>query len=106
MGRPLTSHDRVLVARLQGVAARYASGAEARNAADLDEPPGNPVAELRGVTTDGWLLSVAAAMYVGGGHWYAAPALRLLVAAGADEGAARQWRHDHPPGGFRPPQQP
>ncbi len=91
------------MARLQGVAARYASGVEARNSAELGAEPGDPVSELRGVTVDGWLLSVAAAVFVDGGDWYAARAAGLLEQAGADLAAARVWRAAHPPRAFRPP---
>ncbi len=104
----LSSADRVLVARLTGVAARFASGQQARAHAEFGdvEPVGDAaaVAALREVTTDTQLLTVAAAMFVDGSDWYAAEALRLLVLAGADPGGAAQWRRDHPPRSFRPPQ--
>lgn len=98
----LTIAERVLVARLSGVAARHASGQEARSAAVLGMVPGDPVADLHAVSTDPHLLSVAAAMYVGDDHWYGSAALSLLVTAGADLDAARMWRAEHPPRPFRP----
>lgn len=100
----LSSADRILVARLTGIAARHASGIEARNAEQLGEEPGDPVAELRAVSVDRHLLSVAAAMYVDSDHNYGPGAARLLELAGADLVEARAWRSAHPPRGFRPPQ--
>lgn len=106
----LSRADRVLVARLQSVAARFANGQQARAHAEFGdaEPVGDraAVAALREVTADLRILTVAAAVYTDthGGHWYAGEALRLLVLAGADEDAARVWRAGHPRGTFRPPQ--
>ncbi len=104
----LSSAGRVLVARLTGVAARFASGQQARVHAEFgdQEPVGDvaAVAALREVTADVWLLTAAAAMYVDSGDWYAAEALRLLVLAGADPDGAAQWRRDHPPRSFQAPQ--
>lgn len=105
MTGPLSSTDRVLVAELQGVAARHASGQEQRNAAELGEEPGDPVADLHAVTTDRWLLTAAASVFVGdGADWYAPRAAALLERAGADLDRARVWRREHPPRAFRPPQ--
>ncbi len=105
----MSSADRVLVASLTGVAARFASGQQQRIHEQFgdDEPAGDEaaVAALHEVTADRELLTVAAAMYVDpDGRWYAGEALRLLVLAGADETAARQHRADNPPREFRFPQ--
>ncbi len=104
----LSGADRVLVARLTGVAARFASGQQARAHAEFgdEEPVGDDaaVAALHEVTAEARLLTVAAAMYVDGGYWYADEALRLLVLAGADPDGAKVWREQHPPRTFRPPQ--
>lgn len=99
----LSSADRVLIARLQGVAARHASGREAANAATFGEEPGDPVADLHAVTTDRGLLTRAAAVYVGSDHWYGAEAVRLLGLAGADLDEARRLKPGSG-GGWNPPQ--
>ncbi len=102
MGRRLSSADRVLVARLTGVAARFASGQQARAHAEFGdlEPVGDAaaVAALHEVTADPELLTTAAVMYANGGHWYAVEALRLLGLAGADlDEAERRSQRPQPP---------
>ncbi len=96
------------MARLSGVAARFASGQQDRAHAEFGdlEPVGDQaaVAALHEATADVRLLTAAAAMFVDSGDWYAAEALRLLVLAGADPDGAAQWRRDHPPRSFRAPQ--
>ncbi len=104
----LSSADRVLVSRLTGGEARFESGQQDRANEEFGdlEPVGDDaaVAALHEATADVRLLTVAAAMFVDSGDWYAAEALRLLVLAGADVTEARRWREEHPSRTFRPPQ--
>lgn len=78
--RRLPAAQRILVARLSGTAARYATG----------RGEGDPVAALHGISHDPVLLGLAAAGYLVTVEWepdnrHAPEALRWLQEAGADE---------------------
>jgi hypothetical protein len=105
--------DRILVARLQGVALRFAGGFDQRDPgplrAELDAGVGGPltdeaVAALLEVTARPDLITESAAMFVDNPRPSAPWATRLLDLAGADLDAARAWKVAHPPNGFFPPQ--
>jgi hypothetical protein len=111
--------DRLAVAKLSGIASRYALGnagidGEAVRMALDNHRDGDPlaglvaeaVAEIHAVSTDARVLSQAAAPYTDDDptsprNPYVA---RLLELAGADLEQARGWRAAHPARGFNPPQ--
>lgn len=92
--------DLIVVARLHGVALRYAGGF---SGTAYDEAAA--VAALRTESRDRRLLTRAAAnAIVDDEPGRGARTARLLELAGADLEQARVWRAANPPRGFRPPQ--
>jgi hypothetical protein len=87
---------RIAIAKLTGVAARYASRTS------TSPISGDALAELAGISTDPDVLAEAAATYADGDHWYGDAAVDLLTAAGADPVAiaAHVQRRRSAPRGF------
>lgn len=85
----MSTARQIAIARLTGVAARYAGHYSGHQ--DDDEAA---VAELRQVSTDPDVLSEAAAFYAApSAHraWYAPRAVALLIQAGATAERASHW---------------
>ena len=74
----LQARDRLVLAEVSGLAGRYGTGT------DRDADRQETVTAIREVTTDGWLLGIAAGAKMADPHNLSGPAVELLAAAGAD----------------------
>ena len=80
----LPQRDRLILAELSGVAGRYGTG----TGADEEAPRDAAIAAVRDVTTDGWLLGIAAGVAMADPHGMSLRTVELLDAAGADTAVA------------------
>ncbi|MET8908407.1 hypothetical protein [Micromonospora sp. NPDC004551] len=78
----LSQRDRLILAELSGVAGRYGTGA------DQDAPRDAAIAAVRDVTTNAWLLGIAAGVAMADSHGMSLRTVELLDAAGADMAVA------------------
>ncbi|MEW2383394.1 hypothetical protein AB0873_15065 [Micromonospora sp. NPDC047707] len=96
--------ERLVLAELLGIAGRYGTGM------DRDAPRGDALAAVCAVSTDPWLLGIAAGTVAASPHGLGGPTIALLAAAGADMSVATEHaadtqarleamgiRYDHPP---------
>ncbi len=114
MGR--ANRQRIASAALQGIAARHVDGngdqrdtADALQAALESDAPSGPeldaaLAEMRAKTKDPQAWLMAAAVFSEVRDPTEVLVLRLFELGGVDLGEARQWRAEHPGGGWRTPQ--